>query len=113
VSRTFHWCQSLRIQVHRDSGVCVPHQFLRGFGGLIAGGEKGCQSTAKRVPTYLLGDVQSFGDKHLRDLTVAREQREAKQEQGAREYATLLLRAHFAEDRNEFLSADDIRSWYK
>lgn len=52
-------------------------------------------------------------EKHLRDLTIAREQRETEQEQGAKEYATLLLKSHFAEDRNEFLTADDIRSWYK
>jgi hypothetical protein len=57
--------------------------------------------------------IRTAVEKHLRDLTVARERREAEQEQEAKEYATLRLRAHFAEDRNEFLTADDIRSWYK
>jgi hypothetical protein len=71
------------------------------------------QEEAKLQNTSFDALVRTAVEKHLRDLTVAREQREAKQEQGAKEYATLLLRAHFAEDRNEFLTADDIRSWYK
>jgi hypothetical protein len=45
-------------------------------------------------------------EKHLNDLKVARaEEKEA--EMG--EYARLVLRAHFAEDRNEFLTEDAIR----
>ena len=47
--------------------------------------------------------IRAAVDKHLRDLTVAREQ----QEFGDR--ARMTLRAHFAEDRNEFLTDDDIR----
>jgi hypothetical protein len=38
-------------------------------------------------------------EKHLKDLRVAREE---KKEAETREYARLVLRAHFAEDRNEF-----------
>lgn len=44
--------------------------------------------------------------KHLEDLKVAREE---EKEAETREYARLVLRAHFAEDRNEFLTDDDIR----
>ena len=44
--------------------------------------------------------------KHLRDLMAARkEEKEAE----TREYARLVLRAHFAEDRNEFLTENAIR----
>ncbi len=71
------------------------------------------QEEAKLQNTSFDALIRTAVEKHLRDLTVAREQREAEQEQEAKEYATLLLRAHFAEDRNEFLTADDIRSWYK
>ena len=42
-------------------------------------------------------------EKHLRDLKVARQEAETRQ------YARLVLRAHFAEDRNEFLAEDAIR----
>jgi hypothetical protein len=42
-------------------------------------------------------------EKHLKDLKVARQEAET------REYARLVLRAHFAEDRNEFLAEDAIR----
>ena len=45
-------------------------------------------------------------EKHLEDLRVARE-KDAEAEQ--REYARLVLSAHFAEDRNEFLTEDAIR----
>jgi hypothetical protein len=44
--------------------------------------------------------------KHLKDLKVAREEEE---EAETREYARLVLRAHFAEDRNEFLTENAIR----
>ncbi|HKN24269.1 MAG TPA: hypothetical protein VJX72_05425 [Candidatus Acidoferrum sp.] len=71
------------------------------------------QEEAKLQNTSFDALIRTAVEKHLRDLTVAREQPEAEQEQEAKEYATLLLRAHFAEDRNEFLTADDIRSWYK
>ena len=40
---------------------------------------------------------------------VAREPKEPK-EAGSREYARLVLQAHFAEDRNEFLTEDAIRA---
>jgi hypothetical protein len=48
--------------------------------------------------------IRAAVDKHLRDLMVAREQKEADLGE-----AHLRLRAHFAEDRNEFLTEDDIR----
>lgn len=44
--------------------------------------------------------------KHLKDLKVARQE---EKEAETREYARLVLRAHFAEDRNEFLTEDAIR----
>lgn len=44
--------------------------------------------------------------KHLKDLKVARQE---EKEAETREYARLVLRAHFAEDRNEFLNEDAIR----
>lgn len=71
------------------------------------------QEEAKLQNTSFDALIRTAVEKHLRDLTIAREQRETEQEQGAKEYATLLLKSHFAEDRNEFLTADDIRSWYK
>jgi hypothetical protein len=45
-------------------------------------------------------------EKHLKDLKVAREE---EKEAETREYARLVLRAHFAEDRNEFLTENAIR----
>lgn len=45
-------------------------------------------------------------EKHLNDLKVARQE---EKEAATREYARLVLRAHFAEDRNEFLTEDGIR----
>lgn len=71
------------------------------------------QEEAKLQNTSFDALIRTAVEEHLRDLTVAREQREAKQDQEAKEYATLRLRAHFAEDRNEFLTPDDILSWYK
>ena len=47
--------------------------------------------------------IRAAVDKYLRDLTVAREQQELG------DHARMTLRAHFAEDRNEFLTDDDIR----
>lgn len=44
--------------------------------------------------------------KHLRDLMAAREE---EKDAETREYARLVLRAHFAEDRNEFLTENAIR----
>lgn len=44
--------------------------------------------------------------KHLRDLMAAREEEKEAETRG---YARLLLRAHFAEDRNEFLTENSIR----
>ena len=44
--------------------------------------------------------------KHLKDLKVARQE---EKEEETREYARLVLRAHFAEDRNEFLTENAIR----
>ena len=45
-------------------------------------------------------------EKHLKDLKVASEE---EKESDTREYARLVLRAHFLEDRNEFLTEDAIR----
>jgi hypothetical protein len=54
-----------------------------------------------------LGDAL---EKHLKDQKVARqEKRQEEKEAETREYARLLLRAHFAEDRNECLTEDAIR----
>jgi phosphopantothenate synthetase len=44
-------------------------------------------------------------EKHLRELEASRKEEEAE----TIEYARLVLRAHFAEDRNEFLAEDAIR----
>lgn len=44
--------------------------------------------------------------KHLKDLKAAREE---EMEADTREYARLVLRAHFEEDRNEFLTESAIR----
>lgn len=44
--------------------------------------------------------------KHLKDLKMARQE---EKEAETTEYARLVLRAHFAEDRNEFLTEDAIR----
>ncbi len=49
--------------------------------------------------------IRAAVDKHLRDRTVAREQQEA----AFGDCVRMRLRAHFAEDRNEFLTEDDIR----
>ena len=45
-------------------------------------------------------------EQHLKDLKVARQE---EKEAETREYARLVLSAHFAEDRNEFLSENAIR----
>jgi ribosomal protein S20 len=50
--------------------------------------------------------VRTAVEKYLRALTLTREQEEAKE----REYTRLVLRAHFAEDRNEFLNEGAIRA---
>lgn len=50
--------------------------------------------------------IRDAVEKHLKDLRVAREE---EKEAETREYARLVLRAHFAEDRNEFLTEDAIR----
>jgi hypothetical protein len=63
------------------------------------------QEEAKRQNTSLDSLIRISVEKYLRALTVAREQEEAK----AAEYARQLLWAHFEEDRNEFLTADDVR----
>jgi hypothetical protein len=64
--------------------------------------------------------IRAAVEKHLRDLMVARESKEAElrdlmvaresKDGGLREYARLVLRAHFAEDRNEFLTEGAIRT---
>jgi hypothetical protein len=62
------------------------------------------QQEAKLQNTSFDALVRAAVEKYLVDLRVAREQGEL------REYARLVLRAHFAEDRNEFLSEDAIRA---
>jgi hypothetical protein len=64
------------------------------------------QREAKLQNTSFDALVRAAVEKHL----VAREHREAKSEAELREYARLVLRAHFAEDRNEFLSEGAIRA---
>jgi hypothetical protein len=64
------------------------------------------QQEAKLQGTSFDAVVRVAVEKHLRDLRVARERQEAE----SREYARLLLRAHFAEDRNEFLTEGAIRT---
>ena len=62
------------------------------------------QREAKLHNTSFDALVRVAVQKYLKALTIAREQREAE----FGEYARLLLQAHFAEDRNEFLTADAI-----
>lgn len=50
--------------------------------------------------------IRDAVEKHLEALKVAREE---KKEAETKEYAHLVLRAHFAEDRNEFLTENTIR----
>ena len=64
------------------------------------------QQEAKLRNTTFDALVRTAVEKHLRDLRLAREKQEAE----FGNYARLLLRAHFAEDRNEFLSDDGIRA---
>jgi hypothetical protein len=53
--------------------------------------------------------IRDAVEKHLKDLKLAREEEEEEKDAETREYARLVLRAHFAEDRNEFLTENDIR----
>jgi hypothetical protein len=64
------------------------------------------QQEAKLQNTSFDGMVRVAVEKYLKTLTVAREQ----QESSVGEYARLLLRAHFEEDRNEFLTDNTIRA---
>jgi hypothetical protein len=47
-------------------------------------------------------------EKHLKDIEVARKEKEEVEEAETSDYAHLVLSAHFAEDRNEFLAEDAI-----
>jgi hypothetical protein len=67
------------------------------------------QQEAKRQNISFDALIRAAVDKHLRDLTVA-QQRE-QHDTGLRQYASLLLKAHFSDDRNEFLTDDDIRKF--
>jgi hypothetical protein len=60
------------------------------------------QEEAKLQNTSFDAVIRAAVEKHLRNLMVARDE-----ELG--EYARLVLRAHFAEDRNEFLTESAIR----
>jgi len=62
------------------------------------------QEEAKLQNTSFDGLIRAALEKHLKDLKVARGEAET------REYARLVLRAHFAEDRNEFLNEAAIRT---
>lgn len=64
------------------------------------------QKEAKLQNTSFDALVRVAMEKYLRASAIAREQEEAK----TREYAHLLLRAHFAEDRNECLNEASIRA---
>jgi hypothetical protein len=70
------------------------------------------QEEAKIQNTSFDGLIRAAVEKHLNDLTVARKPKEPKEpkEAGSREYARLVLRAHFEEDRNEFLTEAAIRA---
>lgn len=65
------------------------------------------QEEAELQHTSITVFIRDAVEKHLKDLSVAREE---EKEAETREYARLVLRAHFAEDRNEFLTENDIRS---
>ena len=62
------------------------------------------QQEAELQSTSLDDLLRTAVEKYLRALSVVREQQEAQS------YARLLLRAHFTEDRNEFLTDDAIRA---
>jgi hypothetical protein len=64
------------------------------------------QEEAKLQHTSIDALIPDALEKHLKDLKVAREE---EKEEETREYARLVLRAHFAEDRNEFLTENAIR----
>jgi hypothetical protein len=64
------------------------------------------QEEAKLQNTSFDALIRAALEKHLSDLKVAREPKEAE----LREYARLVLSAHFAEDRNEFLTESAIRT---
>ena len=64
------------------------------------------QEEAKLQNTSFDAVIRAALEKHLGDLKVAREPKEAE----LREYAHLLLRAHFEEDRNEVLTEASIRT---
>jgi len=64
------------------------------------------QEEAKLQHTSIDALIRDAREKHLKDLKVAREE---EKEEETREYARLVLRAHFAEDRNEFLTENAIR----
>jgi HEPN domain-containing protein len=65
------------------------------------------QEEAKLQNTSFDAVVRVAVEKYLKALAITREQEEAK----TREYAHLLLKAHFDEDRNEFLTENTIRHW--
>lgn len=73
--------------------------------------QMGDEANRQKISVYQL--IRMLG-KHLRDLRAARENTEreyAAREKADREYAAWVLKAHFDEDRNEFLSENTIRHW--
>jgi hypothetical protein len=63
------------------------------------------QQEAKRQNISFDALIRATVEKYLKAVTVEREQQEVEFGDSAR----MRLRAHFAEDRNEFLTEDDIR----
>jgi hypothetical protein len=64
------------------------------------------QQEAKFHNTSFDAIVRAAVEYYLKDQMIVREQR---QQEAELKYARSRLRAHFAEDRNEFLTEDDIR----
>jgi hypothetical protein len=62
------------------------------------------QKEAELQHTSVDALVRDAVEKHLKDLSAAREKEE-------KEYLALVLKLHFEEDRTEFLTEDTIRSW--
>jgi hypothetical protein len=78
-------------------------RFLNLSPGLLAE----AQEEAKLQNTGIDVLIRDALEKHLKGLKAAHQKEKAEAE--TIEYARLILRAHFAEDRNEFLAEDAIR----
>jgi hypothetical protein len=69
------------------------------------------QEEAKLQNTSFDALVRAAVEKYLADLAIARKQQEAAQARQREEYARLLLKVHFDEDRTEFLTGHDLERW--